>query len=318
MISGKKARVLIVDDEKMNLRVLADLLKDEYSLVLAKSGEQALKLAFENLPDLILLDVIMPDMGGYEVIKQLREHEETGQVPVIFVTSLNSPEEEEHGLRLGAVDYITKPFSPPIVKMRVRNHLRFMHQFKLLDELVHFDGLTEIPNRRRFDEVFKKEISRADRNGTPFSVAMVDVDFFKQFNDYYGHGTGDNALREVAHALRNSLKRSGDLAARYGGEEFVLVLPETDLAAACTVAERGREAVAGLRIPHLHSKAADHVSVSVGVATKLPGHDPHPENMLKQADKNLYKAKESGRNRVIGSVYEQPMQGTPAPPAADD
>lgn len=304
MISGKKARILIVDDEKMNLKVLADLLKDEYSLVLAKSGEQALKLALENPPDLILLDVIMPDMGGYEVIKHLKEHEDTGQVPVIFVTSLNATEEEEHGLRLGAVDYITKPFSPPIVKMRVRNHLRFMHQFKLLDQLAHLDGLTEIPNRRRFEEVFKKEINRAARNNTPISLAMADVDYFKQYNDYYGHGMGDNTLQEVAHALRNSLKRPGDLAARYGGEEFVLVLPETDMASASTVAERALEAVAALKIPHLHSSVAEHVSISIGVATKLPGDDLHPESILKKADQNLYKAKANGRNRVVASVCD--------------
>lgn len=304
MSIGKKARVLIVDDEKMNIKVLADLLKDDYSLVLAKSGEQALKLAHENLPDLILLDVIMPEMGGYEVIKHLKEHEETSHVPVIFVTALNSAEEEEHGLCLGAVDYITKPFSPPIVKMRVRNHLRFIHQYKLLEQLVHLDGLTEIPNRRRFEEVYKRESSRAVRNVTPFSVAMVDVDYFKQYNDFYGHGMGDSALQEVAQALRNSLKRPGDLAARYGGEEFVLVLPETDLAAACEVAERARQAVAALNIPHGHSPAAGHISVSIGVATLLPGQTALPENMLKLADQNLYRGKQQGRNRIVGTVYE--------------
>ncbi len=304
MITGKKARVLVIDDEKMNLKVLADLLKDDYSLVLAKSGEQGVKLAFENPPDIILLDVVMPDMGGYDVIKLLKDHEETSQVPVIFVTALNSAEEEEYGLRLGAVDYIIKPFSPPIVKMRVRNHLRFVHQLKLLEQLVHLDGLTEIPNRRRFEEVFKKEISRACRNNTPFSVAMVDVDYFKQYNDNYGHGMGDSALQAVANALRNSMKRPGDLAARYGGEEFVLVLPETDDAAAQEVGERTRKAVANLNIPHLHSRAAEHLSVSIVIATILSGHELNHEDVLKQADENLYKAKQEGRNRIVCSLYE--------------
>lgn len=304
MISGKKSRILIVDDEKMNLKVLTDLLKGEYSLVLAKNGEQALKLAFENPPDLILLDVIMPEMGGYEVIKHLRENEATSKVPVIFVTALNSTEDEEHGLRLGAVDYITKPFSPPIVKMRVRNHLRYVHQFNLLDQLVRIDGLTEIPNRRSFEEAFTKEYGRAIRNNTPFSLAMADVDFFKQYNDHYGHGMGDSALQEVAHALRKSLKRPGDLAARYGGEEFVLILPETDLDPAVLVAERAREAVISLQIPHLRSDAAEYISISIGVATRVSGFEPPPKDLLKQADQNLYKAKENGRNRVVASVCE--------------
>ncbi len=303
-----KARILIVDDEKINIRILVDLLKDDYSLVLARNGEQALRFAFQNPPpDIILLDVVMPEMGGYEVIKQLKEHELTKDTPVIFITALNSVEDEEHGLKLGAVDYITKPFSPPIVKMRIHNHLRFAHQHKLLDKLAYLDALTEIPNRRRFDEVFKKEFARARRNGTPFSIGMVDVDFFKQYNDHYGHAMGDRTLQSIAGALGYALKRPADMVARYGGEEFVIILPETDAEATQQVAERVRRDVLALNIPHIQSSVSECVSVSIGIITFYPdiiwSSVPSAESLLEQADKNLYSAKHNGRNRVVATVF---------------
>jgi len=306
-LNKNKARILIVDDEKMNIKVLVDLLKDEYLLVLARNGEQALKFSLQSpFPDLILLDVKMPGMGGYEVIKELKENDLTKDIPVIFVTALNSVEDEEHGLKLGAVDYITKPFSFPIVKMRIHNHLRFAHQHKLLDKLAYFDALTEIPNRRRFDEVFGKEFSRATRNGTPLSIGMLDVDFFKQYNDHYGHAMGDRTLQSIAGALEHSLKRPADLVARYGGEEFVIILPETDSDSAEQVAERIRLAVLGLNIPHLYSKVAQFVSISIGLVTFYPGvgldSSFSSEFVLEQADRNLYSAKGSGRNRVCKTL----------------
>ena len=303
MRKREKERILIVDDEKMNLKVLADLLKDEYSPVLARNGEQALQHAFsESPPDLILLDVIMPGLGGYEVIKTLKNNDKTNNIPVIFVTALNSIEDEERGLLLGAVDYIAKPFSPPIVKMRVRNHLRIVHQYKLLDQLAYLDGLTEISNRRRFEEVFQKEWARSARNGTPLSLAMVDVDFFKQYNDNYGHAMGDIALQHIAKALDCVIRRPADLIARYGGEEFVLLLPETDAFAAQEVVHRCLQRVVDLNIPHEYSKAAAHVSISIGLVTKCMDNITSPQAFVMTADKNLYLAKETGRNRMIASV----------------
>lgn len=304
---SKKPRILIVDDQKMNLRVLADLLKDEYTPVLARSGSQAIKLALGNFPpDLILLDVVMPDMGGYEVIKMLKNNDYTNKIPVIFVTALNSAENEELGLKLGAADYITKPFSPPIVKMRVRNQLRIVHQYRLLDQLAYLDGLTEISNRRRFEEIFQSEWIRSARNNTPFSLGMVDVDYFKQYNDHYGHAMGDITLQKIAKAMEASLKRPQDLMARYGGEEFVMLLPETDADSAKIVAERSRTAVVDLNILHGYSQIADHVSVSIGVVTRQEMADTtRPENFLKVADQNLYLAKQSGRNRVVASIMDK-------------
>lgn len=298
----KKARILIVDDEKMNLKVLADLLKKEYSPILARSGAQALKHALSDTPpDLILLDVVMPEMGGYEVIKTLKNNNSTKNIPVIFVTALNSIEEEEQGLRLGAVDYITKPFSPPIVKIRVRNHLRIVHQYKLLDQLAYLDGLTEIPNRRRFEIVFEKEWERASRNGMPFSLAMLDVDYFKMYNDNYGHAMGDIALHNIAKALEESLLRPADFVARYGGEEFVMILPETDFDSAKIVAERCLHKVTALEIPHEYSQAADCISISIGLVTLNRDNNISPDLLLGRADQNLYTAKKNGRNQCFSN-----------------
>ncbi len=296
-----KPRILIVDDEKINLKALADLLQDEYTVVLAKSGKEGLQRAREEpQPDLILLDVLMPDMGGFEVIRHLKHDDRTNQIPVIFITALSSAQEEEKGLRLGAVDYITKPFSHPIVKMRIHNYLQMMHKYRLLEQRANLDALTEIPNRGSFEETLEKEWKRATRNQSPLSVAMLDIDFFKQFNDLYGHLAGDEALQKVAGALQKTLQRPADLAARYGGEEFVLLLPETSGESALIVSERVRTEVHDLNIPHSRSRVANYLTVSIGVAS-MPGYsDTGPETLLDKADKNMYQAKEAGRNRVVG------------------
>lgn len=303
--SEKRARILIVDDEKMNLKILADLLKKEHDVVLARSGAQGLNHAFgDSPPDLILLDVIMPEMGGYEVIKSLKNNDRTNKIPVIFVTALDSIKDEEQGLKLGAVDYITKPFSPPIVEMRVRNHLRIVHQYKLLDQLAYLDGLTEIPNRRRFEEVFQNECLRAVRKRSFLSVGMLDVDFFKQYNDHYGHAMGDKALQAIATVLQRSLKRPADLAARYGGEEFVIIIPETDKQSATHVAECIRLSVSELQIPHHYSSIADHITISIGIASVQLNNLIKPDVILDTADRNLYLAKQNGRNRVVASEID--------------
>lgn len=300
-MTGHSSRILIIDDEKMNLKALSELLREEYVLVLAKSGAEGLKRAREEpQPDLILLDVIMPGMDGYQVIRELKHQEQTNHIPVIFVTALNSREEEEKGLKLGAVDYISKPFSPPIVKMRVRNYLQLVHKFKLLEQKAKLDGLTEIPNRGSFEESFQKELHRAARNGSPLSVAMLDIDFFKQFNDNYGHQMGDEALQKVARTVSSGLKRPADLVARYGGEEFVLLMPETPAAAARMLGEQVRSAVQELQIPHAYSEIARYLTVSVGVASLAAQDEGSPEELLTRADKNLYQAKQEGRNRVVG------------------
>ncbi|NVZ08840.1 PleD family two-component system response regulator [Allochromatium humboldtianum] len=290
--------ILIVDDMPANIRVLADTLKSDYRVRVATSGAKALEIAAGSPPpDLILLDVMMPEMDGYEVCRRLKDDPRTSTIPIIFVTAKDEAEEEAHGLGLGAVDYIAKPFHLPIVRARVRTHVNLKRKTDLLDSLASLDGLTHIPNRRRFDEALKLEWARAAREGTSLAVAMLDVDYFKPYNDHYGHGRGDECLRRVADALSARLQRPADLAARYGGEEFVLLLPDTDAAGALALAESCRAAVSALCIPHDYSAAADHVTLSIGVAATQPPSDG-ASLLLARADEALYRAKSEGRNRV--------------------
>ncbi|MBF0275308.1 MAG: diguanylate cyclase [Nitrospinae bacterium] len=298
MNSENKQRILIVDDERLNREILSNLLQETHNIVVAKSGEQALKRLENNSDiDLVLLDVMMPDMDGYETIKCIKENDNLKDIPVIFITALDSADDEEKGLQLGAADYIAKPFRPAIVRLRVANHLQFIRQRKILELLAGKDGLTEIANRRTFDETYKKEWLRASRNGLPLSVAMIDVDFFKHFNDNYGHAKGDVALKAVASTLQKSLRRSSDLVARYGGEEFVLLLPETSKVEGESFLNTICSKIQELAIPHEFSEVSPHLSISVGGATTTS--HKNPEDFLKEADLMLYKAKDSGRNQVV-------------------
>ena len=295
----RKPSILIVDDQPANIHILAKALQPSYEIMAATSGSIALELVQRvDKPDLILLDVMMPEIDGYEVCRRLKENEKTKDIPVIFVTARTESSEEEVGLNLGAVDYIFKPYRIPIILARVRNHLNMKRKTDLLESLVSLDGLTGIPNRRKLDEMLAAEWRRAIRSGRPLSVVMMDIDHFKLFNDRFGHGAGDECLRQVASSLSMCVNRPGDLVARYGGEEFVAILPLTELAGALAIAERLVAVVAGLALPHLNSEVADHVTISAGCATTLPVKGASPEILLQAADASLYKAKQNGRNRV--------------------
>ncbi|MDP2806082.1 MAG: diguanylate cyclase [Gallionellaceae bacterium] len=291
--------ILIVDDTPTNIQVLAEALRMDYRVRVAGGGKAAFEIiAKVGAPDLILLDVMMPDMDGYEVCRRLKQAPETKNVPVIFVTAKADALDEEYGLSLGAVDYIAKPFHLPIVAARVRNHINLKIKTDLLESQAMLDGMTNIPNRRRFDETLESEWKRSLRSGAQLSLVMADIDYFKRYNDNYGHGVGDECLKKVAASLALSVERPSDLAARYGGEEFVMILPETDIAGARAIAEHFRSRVESLHIPHEHSDASSSVTVSVGVASVVPNADMLPAELLKKADEMLYQAKESGRNRV--------------------
>ena len=289
--------LLIVDDDKHNRLLLTELFEGEYKIIQAKNGLQALELARAHAPELILLDVLMPEMDGMAVIRALKRDDATRHIPVIFVTALHSTADEELGLNLGAVDYITKPFHPSITRVRVRNHLQIVHQRRLLEQIAALDGLTGIPNRRRFDEALAQEWSRCQRSGQPLSLIIADVDQFKQFNDTLGHAAGDRVLQEVAAALHQCARRPGDLAARYGGEEFVLLLPETDALHAQQLAEELLQQMAARNLMHPASNAATRVTLSLGGATATPTIDQAAADFFSHADAALYQAKARGRNR---------------------
>jgi diguanylate cyclase (GGDEF)-like protein/PAS domain S-box-containing protein len=299
LVKESKATLLIVDDEPINIKIIAKLFNKEYEILSSTNGKDALEIATRCSPDLILMDVVMPEMDGYEVCRRLRENDATKNIPLIFITAKRETGEEEYGLHMGAIDYITKPLELSIVRARVRNHIELKHKTDLLESLAALDGLTGIPNRRRFDEVLDSEWKRAVRNQSHLSLIMVDVDNFKQYNDHYGHGAGDDCLKQVAQVLLSSLVRPGDMTARYGGEEFVVILPHTDCEGALQVAERICTQVDGLGIPHINSNVADHITVSVGCATSIPQSNILPERLLESADNKLYRAKHEGRNRVV-------------------
>ncbi|MCK9608553.1 MAG: diguanylate cyclase [Methylomonas sp.] len=296
-----KPLILIVDDTPTNIQILAENLIKDYRIKVAASGEAALQiLAQQGLPDLILLDVMMPDIDGYEVCRRLKNNPQTSSIPIIFVTALNEVANEEFGLNLGAMDYIAKPFYLPVVKARIRNHVRLKQMTDMLESMAWIDGLTGIPNRRRFDQMLEVEWKRAQRNLLPLAVIMVDIDHFKAYNDCHGHGEGDVCLKQVAAMFAATVNRPGDLVARYGGEEFVILMPETDTEGAQQLADHLRHRIESMRIPHTDSGSSSWVTISLGYAALIPQPDQVSSVLLDEADNMLYQAKNLGRNRVVG------------------
>ena len=295
---SSKTSVLIVDDSPANVKVLCRTLENDYQIKVASNGFEAFTIAnSEDPPDLILLDVIMPEMSGFEVCSKLKQSQKTKNIPVIFVTGVSNESDETKGFNLGAVDYIAKPFSPPIVKARVKAHLELKRSRDILENLSTVDALTGIANRRRFDEYYNGEWKRSVREATQLSLIMMDIDFFKLYNDNYGHSSGDECLKRVAKCLDGLVHRASDLLARYGGEEFVCVLPKTNLRGTVQIAEKMRKRVEKLQIEHRHSTISDYVTISLGTATYLPNKQLGAEKLINEADKCLYSAKAEGRNR---------------------
>ncbi len=298
-------KLLIVDDDLSTRLILENIFKKDYQLFLSADGEDALELAQEERPDLILLDIMMPGIDGYEVNRRLQEHSVTKEIPVIFLTALDSVQQEEHGLKIGAVDYVSKPIQPEIVRLRVKTHLMLRRQSEQLRRqaeqlalLADLDGLTGILNRRAFDRELLKEMNRSARVELPMSLLLIDIDFFKAYNDTYGHLLGDKCLQKVALSLQNALPRKTDLIARYGGEEFSCVLFNTDHDGLKIVSERLSKAVSYLQIPHLGSDSK-YISVSMGGCSFTPRNLTRPEDVLECADRHLYQAKNSGRHKIV-------------------
>ena len=306
----KSGKILIIDDEKQNIKILTEFLREDYQIMAARNGENAFEIMEKEektLPDLVLLDILMPGMDGYEVIRRIKSNDRTKYLPVIFITALDATDDESRGFKLGAVDYITKPFKPEIVKARVRTHIQLKRKTDLLDRLASLDGLTQIPNRRKFDEILEKEVRILSRRRSNLSLILMDIDYFKAFNDNYGHMAGDECLRKVAKALADVAKRAGDFVARYGGEEFAMILPETDGKGAIQKAEQARCTVQELAIPHAFSDVSDRLSISLGLAAVSLGYEQGqtPKMLVELADKALYQAKEKGRNRFVAAVKDK-------------
>ncbi|MCW6036967.1 diguanylate cyclase [Spirulina subsalsa FACHB-351] len=333
--------ILIVDDTPENLRLLATMLEQQgYKVRKVITGEMALKVVEKTIPDLILLDIGLPKMNGYEVCQQLKTMPKVQDIPVIFLSAYNQVDQKLQAFAVGGVDYITKPFHIAEVQARIATHLQLRllqkayaqlvdelqeknqklqqkiqeHEAEILrrhavenalqiankrlKDMAHYDSLTGIANRRKFDSIVTLEWRRMLKEKTPCSIILCDIDNFKPYNDTYGHQAGDDCLIKVAYSLKMQLKHSHDLIARYGGEEFIVLLPNTDQNGAFNVAETLRQAVFELKIPHCASSVVPYVTLSLGVATQIPDTQSRIENLIYKADKALYIAKSEGKNQV--------------------
>ena len=299
-MSVKKGSILIVDDENANLKILTHILGPEYTIYTTTNGTDALKIAADRMPDIILLDILMPGKDGYQTLSEIKKNDKIKKIPVIFISGLDSDEDEEKGLSLDAADYIMKPFSPVVVRLRVRNQIQIITQMRTIEQLSLIDPLTKIPNRRSFDERLLMEWKQAIREQTQISVLMMDLDKFKSINDVYGHQQGDVVLQTIANIFAAVLKRPCDFAARWGGEEFVVLLPNTTMEGAVDVAESIRQKVEYTEIQRDDGSNIK-MTISIGVNSFTPGLENKADDFMDLADKRLFAAKEAGRNRVISS-----------------
>jgi diguanylate cyclase (GGDEF)-like protein len=297
MKNKEKRNILIIEDSESAIAMLTRVLTSEYNINVAMNGRDGIEIAKKTRPDVIILDIVMPDIDGFEAITILKKAVSTRYIPVIFITSLTNIEDEERGLALGGSDYITKPFSDAIVKLRVKNQIRMLDYINTIEKLSRIDQLTGLPNRRSFHERLQSEWKLAVREGNILSILIIDIDHFKKCNDTFGHLMGDTVLQKVAKSIMTNIKKPTDFVARWGGEEFIALLPKTESAGAVYVAELIRKAVENLVVTFNDGRSTS-VTVSAGVNTHRPTKQCSLNNFLHYADDALYAAKRNGRNNV--------------------
>jgi len=299
-----RGKILLVDDQVVNIKILHQLLQDDYDIYMARDGNQAIEMCKKVKPDLVLLDIEMPMLNGFDVCAHLKNDPDTQEVAIIFVTGHFDEDKEVRGFQLGAVDFIHKPINPVITKARIKNQIRLKLNTDLLRTIALIDGLTGVANRRQFEQVLPVSWSQCAREKQPLTVILLDIDFFKHFNDTYGHTEGDVCLRLVAQKIHDTVNRPYDLVARFGGEEFICILPNTDLIGGTYVAQQIVDSIVSLKIPHINSSISAFVTISAGVSSVVPEYDMSSTTLIEEADKQLYIAKDRGRNRVLGSQIQ--------------
>lgn len=304
-----KPKLLVVDDQPDNIQLLVQAFAGDYQVFMATSGEQALAVCQSDPPDLVLLDVLMPGMDGFAVCRQLKAQEATAHIPIILVTARPDAGQETHGLGLGAVDFISKPVNPAVVRARVHTHLTLKFQSDLLKKLVLLDGLSGVFNRRYFDQQLATEWARATRSRLSLSLVLLDVDHFGAYNERHGHQAGDDCLRLIAVTLKAVLRRPADVVARFGGEEFACLLPDTSHADARALALEMERRIRQLALPRGGAQGSEVVSVSVGVGTRVSPHSGQASDLLGLASAQLQQAKHAGR----GQVRYASLDTAPAP-----
>ncbi len=310
-MEAKGATILVVDDQPANLKVLLTFLEvHHFQIRIADSGERALRVLENYHPDIILLDVMMPGMNGFETCRRIKDNKDNADVPVIFVSALDSVEDKVAGFEAGGVDYITKPFQQLEVLARVNTHIllrrqkleleeardKLLQQKKLLERMSITDDLTGLHNRRYFNTVLEHEFQRSKRHGSDLSCLLLDLDHFKQVNDTCGHECGDTVLREFASILNDSVRRS-DFVFRFGGEEFLILLPQTDIEGAVQAGEKIRLRTANEKFGNMSHVVT--ITVSIGISSMHKQQPEKPNDLIAFADKALYTAKEKGRNQVL-------------------
>lgn len=341
----KKTLILVIDDDPIMRRLIRfSMEKDGYEVTEAGNGQEGLDVFWQQVPDIVLLDFMMPVMNGLDFCRQLKSmaaqqnellksqetpgdlkeegystlamvaHEPSEQLlssmmrtPILMITALDDDESVTQAFEAGATDFITKPINWAILRQRVRHLIqqaRLYQRLEVVNEqlqrLAAIDPLTQLANRRVFDLVFERQWRLMLRNQSPLSLIFADIDYFKNYNDTYGHQAGDHCLFEVAQAIAAQVKRPTDLVARYGGEEIIVVLPDTQIADASMLAQNIQEGVRSLKIPHKNSAVAPYVTVSLGVASvSEPYQSQNRERLLAIADEALYEAKANGRNTMV-------------------
>lgn len=299
--------ILVVDDDKFTrLQIRQRMQKEGYRVEEVTNGEQCLAAYTRLHPDIILLDGMMPVMDGFTCCAQLRSLPRGERIPILIITGLDDEASVNWAFEAGATDYITKPLNWAVLRQRVRRLLRESQLSQQLEQanqelqrLAFLDSLTQLANRRRFDAYLSQEWKRMARDKTPLTLIMCDIDFFKAYNDTYGHQAGDHCLQQVARAISLAAKRPADLVARYGGEEFVVVLPNTKSEGALQVAKEIRANIRALEIIHPNSQASQYLTLSFGVACTIPSHESSPEILIAAADRALYQAKSESHDRVV-------------------
>ncbi|WP_018983816.1 diguanylate cyclase [Salinimonas chungwhensis] len=290
--------VLIVDDQPTSRLIMTSLLEDITHSHAVTGANEALDFCLAQLPDLVVSDVSMPEMSGRELCQALRSNAKTAGIPVMFVTSSDSDEEQEKCWESGGVDFVTKPINATTFRNRVKSQLSHKLKADLLEQLIYTDRLTGAFNRHYLDERLPFIVKECDREVKPLAIAIFDIDFFKRFNDEYGHLAGDKCLCRLAKAINGAMLRPMDQLVRVGGEEFLILMPNTTQQGAVVVCQRILETVRQLHIPHIKSDVGE-VTVSMGLSMYEPGESKDPFEVINEADKYLYSAKNSGRNRLV-------------------
>ena len=298
-IKDRRPHVLIADGKVTDTERLSEALSQYFQISCCANGQQVLNLCQgSTAPDLVLMNEHLPFVDGFNACQQLKNMDKTRNTPVLLMTDQHCEDNEIRALALGAADYLRKSVSAVILTARINTHIKLKRLTETLEIRANYDSLTGLYNRREFEHLLEQEWRRSCRSHSPLSVLFIDVDFFKRYNDTYGHLAGDQCLREIAQSLQQTLSRSGEFVARYGGEEFVALLPQTPSETAFEGAGRVMQRIKELAIPHQKSDVDQCVSLSIGVATLVPNLDDSPQELLDAADQQLYQVKHHGRNGV--------------------